>query len=219
MICSAAATYDLGALAGYRRFKEVVNAFGCTQTAGNPEVCQPAIPNAVEAITQNNIWQSPRLGFGGSRRVRGAFQVERGAAWLPYVRLNGTDAHWLRIGGDVGDFAGPIPEDGIGMGYQLEAAFSYDVTPNASVGVGARIGTCRPTAIRISRTSSSAREGRRSRFPAKSDIYEYVQFQASYSSAACPSPRTDYGACRRGRCPRLLKILVSAVFGWRVVPC
>jgi outer membrane protease len=130
--------YNLGVFAGYFLFKEVVNAFGCTQTAGNPEVCQPAIPNAVEAITQNNIWQSPRLGFGGSVVFAERFKLSGDAAWLPYVRLNGTDAHWLRIGGDVGDFAGPIPEDGIGMGYQLEAAFSYDVTPNASVGVGAR---------------------------------------------------------------------------------
>jgi hypothetical protein len=52
------------------------------------------------------------------------------------VRLNGTDSHWLRIAD--GEFLGPIPEDGIGQGYQLEATLSYAVTPNISVGVGGR---------------------------------------------------------------------------------
>ena len=130
--------FNLGAFVGYFLFKEVVNAFGCTQTATNPDVCQPAIPNAVESITQTNVWQSPRLGLNGSVVFAERFKFSADAAWLPYVRLNGADAHWLRIGSAVGDFAGPIPEDGTGMGYQFEALLSYAITPRASVGVGAR---------------------------------------------------------------------------------
>jgi outer membrane protease len=130
--------YNFGIFAGYFLFKEVVNAFGCTQTASNPNVCQPAIPDGVEGITQTNVWQSPRLGLGGSIVFADRFKFSADAAWLPYVRLNGTDAHWLRIGPFMGDFTGPIPEDGTGMGYQLEAMFSYYLTPNASVGIGAR---------------------------------------------------------------------------------
>jgi len=132
------ADYNLGIFAGYFLFKEVVNAFGCTQTASNPDVCQPAIPTGVEGITQTNVWQSPRVGLGGAIVFADRFKFSADAAWLPYVRLNGTDAHWLRIGPFMGDFIGPVPEDGTGMGYQLEAAFSYSLTPNASVGIGAR---------------------------------------------------------------------------------
>jgi len=130
--------YNLGLFAGYFILKEVVKAFGCTQTATNPDVCQPSVPTAVESITQSNIWQSPRLGLGGSVMFADRFKFSADAAWLPYVRLSGTDTHWLRIGSAMGDFTGPIPEDGTGMGYQLEAALSYNFTPNASIGVGAR---------------------------------------------------------------------------------
>jgi hypothetical protein len=39
----------------------------------------------------------------------------------------------------VGNFNGPIPEDGTGnSGFQLEAILSYAVTPNFNIGVGAR---------------------------------------------------------------------------------
>jgi outer membrane protease len=129
--------FNLGALVGYTIFKESMTAYGCTQTAANPNVCQPAIPNATKVITQTNIWQSPRLGANGSVTL-GRFTLNADAAWLPYVKLNGTDSHWLRIGTATGDFSGPIPEDGTGMGYQLEALLSYAITSNASVGVGAR---------------------------------------------------------------------------------
>jgi hypothetical protein len=54
------------------------------------------------------------------------------------VQLRGTDAHLLRIGNDVGDFTGAIPETGTGQGYQLEAVLSYQLTPNASIGIGGR---------------------------------------------------------------------------------
>jgi outer membrane protease len=129
--------FNLGAFAGYTIFKQSVNAFGCAQAAGNPDICEPAISTGIKVITQTNIWQSPRLGANGSLML-GRFTLTADAAWLPYVTLNGSDSHWLRMGTAVGDFTGPIPEDGTGMGYQLEAQLSYNITPNASIGVGAR---------------------------------------------------------------------------------
>jgi hypothetical protein len=38
----------------------------------------------------------------------------------------------------LGAFSGPIPEDGIGWGFQLEGLVSYRVTDQFSVGVGGR---------------------------------------------------------------------------------
>jgi hypothetical protein len=130
--------YRVGAFAGYHYFNETVNAFGCAQTAGNLDICQPSVPQSIEVISQNNIWQSVRLGLDGSVLLGDRFTLSAEAAWLPYVWLNGADTHWLRIGTAVGDFTGPIPEDGRGQGYQLEALLSYQVTQYVSVGVGGR---------------------------------------------------------------------------------
>ena len=182
--------FNLGAFAGYFLFKEDVNAFGCTQTAGNPDVCQPAVPTRVEVISQTNIWQSPRLGVGGSIVFAERFKFSADAAWLPYVRLNGADTHWLRIGGGVGDFAGPIPEDGIGMGYQLEAVFSYDVTPNASVGVGARYWHLQTNGNSHFENLIVGEERGRSRLPGK-PIFTACSSRAATSSALIQSASTD----------------------------
>jgi len=128
--------FNFGAFVGYHILNETVNAYGCTQTAGNPGICQPAIPTAAEVISQNNIWQSPRVGVDGSVKFGDRFKLSADAAWLPYVILSGADTHWVRIA--EGDFSGPIPEDGTGQGYQMEALLSYNVTQTTSLGVGAR---------------------------------------------------------------------------------
>jgi hypothetical protein len=126
----------LGAFAGYNYFRQNVNAYGCTQTASNPVICVPAIDSSVLGISQTNNWGSVRLGLTGDARV-GHFQIGGDAAVL-YSHLSGADTHWLRIGTDPGDFIGPIPEDGSGWGYQLEANVDYRVRTNLTIGVGAR---------------------------------------------------------------------------------
>ena len=130
--------FRVGAFVGYHYFTQQMNAYGCAQTATNPFVCQPAVPNTVEVISQSNQWQSVRVGLDGTLRIGDRFTLTGEAAWLPFVFLNGADTHWLRIGTAVGDFAGPIPEDGRGYGYQVELLLSYQVTEYGSVGIGAR---------------------------------------------------------------------------------
>jgi hypothetical protein len=130
--------FRIGTLVGYHYFNQAVNSFGCTQTAGNPDICQPPVPNSIEVISQRNEWQSLRLGVDGSLRIGERFTLGAEAVYLPLVFLNGADTHWLRIGPAVGDFTGPIPEDGRGYGYQFEAVLSYRVTEYGSVGIGAR---------------------------------------------------------------------------------
>ena len=127
--------FRVGAFAGYHYFNETANAFGCAQTAGNPDVCNPSIPSSVADNLTEKQMASERLGLDTTVLLGDRFKFSAEGAWLPYVRLSGTDAHWLRIGSD---FTGPVPEDGTGWGYQLEALLSYQVTENASVGVGAR---------------------------------------------------------------------------------
>jgi outer membrane protease len=131
--------FRVGAFAGYHYLLEKVSAQGCGQLATNPFVCGGVpIPNQVKVITQDNNWNALRLGLDGAYDVTDRLRLSVDAAWLPYVWLNGTDSHWLRIGTDIGDFAGPIPEDGKGWGYQLEGIISYRVSDYVSVGVGGR---------------------------------------------------------------------------------
>jgi opacity protein-like surface antigen len=131
-------TWRLGAFVGYHYLQEKVSAFGCTQTAGNPFICVPDIPMTLVVINQNNTWHSLRLGVEGDVKFSDRLKLNLEAAWLPYVSLDGADTHWLRIGSFPGAFTGPIPEDGTGWGYQLEAVLSYHLTNNVSLGVGGR---------------------------------------------------------------------------------
>ena len=56
----------LGFFGGYFYNSERVNAFGCTQTAGNPFICVPPISSSVLAITQDTTWNAVRVDSMGS---------------------------------------------------------------------------------------------------------------------------------------------------------
>jgi hypothetical protein len=101
-------------------------------------VCEPTIAPAVLAITEEANFHSVRLGIATEVRFFDRFKLSAEAAWLPLVKLKSEDTHWLRLGGQVGDFAGPIPEGGSGTGVQLEGVLSFQATRHFSVGVGAR---------------------------------------------------------------------------------
>jgi len=130
--------FRLGAYAGYHYLDQSVSAYGCGQVGSNGAICGNPIPNNVLVITQSNHWNSLRLGLDATVKLGGPFSLSLDAAWLPYVKLNGGDSHWLRIGTMPGDFTGEIPEDGQGTGFQLEAALAYAVNSNVKVAVGGR---------------------------------------------------------------------------------
>lgn len=130
-------TYRVGAFVGYHFLNEQVSAYGCGQMATS-DVCAFLVPSYVLVITQQNNWNSLRVGANGEVKLTDRLKLGVDAAWLPYVALNGTDAHWLRIGTEAGDFTGAIPEDGHGTGYQLEATLSYALNEAFDIGLGAR---------------------------------------------------------------------------------
>jgi len=131
--------FRVGAFVGYNYTQQVVSAQGCGQIGNNPLICGFfTIPPTVKVITQDNNWDSLRVGLNGEVDVTRQLKLNVDAAWLPKVWLNGTDAHWLRISNFPGDFTGPIPEDGTGWGYQLEGVLSYRLNDWLTVGVGGR---------------------------------------------------------------------------------
>jgi hypothetical protein len=129
--------FHIGLFAGYHYLREHVSAFGCAQLASHPSICGGGIPDFIRVITQDNNWHALRVGVDAAVEInRLKFSVD--AAWLPYAWLDGADTHWLRVGNSPGDFTGPVPEDGKGWGYQLEAVISYRLTDWINIGVGGR---------------------------------------------------------------------------------
>jgi len=129
------ADFRVDAFVGYHYFHQRLKAFGCQQTASNPNICAGGIPNSVAVIVEDDTWQSLRLGLNADIPLpfadRWRLNVE--GAWLPYVWMSGTDNHLLRP-----DLPEPIQEDGHGWGYQLEALLSYQFNEAISVGIGGR---------------------------------------------------------------------------------
>ena len=130
--------YKVGGLIGATFISEQLNAFGCTQTATNPDVCVPAgyVGANNLTISDNNVWWGARLGLVGEANLPGGFTVRGEAVWLPFLTLSGENTHDLRI---PQDFSGPIPERATGhLGYQLEGEVDYALSHNFTLGVGAR---------------------------------------------------------------------------------
>jgi len=132
------ADFRLDAFVGYHFLDEHMKAFGCTQLAGNTAVCDPSVSTDVAVIHQESTWQSLRLGLAADLPLFDRLRLNVEAAWLPYVWMNGADTHILRIGTAPGDFTGPIPEDGLGWGYQFEAVLTYKITDSFDLGIGGR---------------------------------------------------------------------------------
>lgn len=127
------ADFRVDAFVGYHYLHERMKAFGCQQTASNPDICAGGIPNSVAVIVEDNTWQALRLGLNAEFPIVDRLRLNLEAAWLPYVWLSGTDNHLLRR-----DLPVPTPEDGHGWGYQLEALLSYRLDDAISLGVGGR---------------------------------------------------------------------------------
>jgi opacity protein-like surface antigen len=131
--------YRVGPLVGYQYFHEVRNAYSCNQLATNPDFCVPALPSSTLGITDDDQWQSLRMGVTGDVWLNDNLKLSADAAWLPFSYLDGRDTHWLRLD-TPGGFLASEPLTGTGHdGYQVEAVLSYQVAPAVSLGVGGRL--------------------------------------------------------------------------------
>lgn len=115
---------------GYTRFQQDMTAFGCRQIADPRAACVPTIPKNVRVISEDDTWQALRLGVVADMALTRRFTLTGEAAYLPYVSFEGTDNHILR--------SLVSPEEGDGLGVQLEATLSYAITDAFSVGIGGR---------------------------------------------------------------------------------
>jgi opacity protein-like surface antigen len=133
-----------GIFIGYNNYSETMGAYGVAQTAnpngpfGPGTGDAPLPPTGHAIITQDATWQSLRLGAGGEFNLAPRLRLSAEAAYLPYVWVDATDMHFQGNGPKVSS----VNEmNGTGVGAQIEAMLSYDVTDHWSIGVGARYWT------------------------------------------------------------------------------
>ena len=127
--------YKLGAFVGYNYYKENKSAYGCTQIANPFSDCVGVnvTPSSVVSITEDDTWQSLRVGVNGNIMITDQLKLGADVAYLPYVQFSGVDNH---LGWDP---VKVFPEwANSGQGVQLEAILSYAVTDQFSFGVGGR---------------------------------------------------------------------------------
>jgi opacity protein-like surface antigen len=115
---------------GYTQLREDMEAYGCRQIANQFSDCVPPLPTSTLGITEDDKWHGLRLGSAIDFAVTSRLALTADAAYLPYVTFSGVDDHVIR------DLVSP--EDGRGIGVQLEASLSYLLTESLSVGVGGR---------------------------------------------------------------------------------
>ncbi len=73
--------YKVGTFIGYTFENDSYNAFGCTQTASNPDICAggPSMSGVYSntlALSDQYTWNAARIGVSGSYRFQGV-TVER----------------------------------------------------------------------------------------------------------------------------------------------
>jgi opacity protein-like surface antigen len=125
---------NVGGFIGYNYFRENKQAFGCVQIANSNSDCVPTLANSILGITEDDKWNSMRIGINSVLKVTDRLTLTSDAAYLPFVSFAGTDNHLLRS--DVGN---PVsPETATGRGVQLEAILSYAIARSFSVGAGGR---------------------------------------------------------------------------------
>jgi hypothetical protein len=129
---------SLAVFAGYGFLNESTNAFGCSQIAGDPQICVPTITSDIKGITEDTNWQFVRVGFWGELKLLDRLKLSGEVAWLPFLQLSAHDTHWLRLGQTPLAISGPIPEFGGGTGFQAEALLSYQLDERFNFGLGWR---------------------------------------------------------------------------------
>jgi hypothetical protein len=115
---------------GYTQFRETMQGFGCVQIANPASDCSSPLPTSVLAIIENDTWRALRLGVAFDIELAPRLSLAAEAAYLPRVKFSGTDDHVLR--------SLLSPEDGKGVGVQLEVMLSYALTDAMRVGIGGR---------------------------------------------------------------------------------
>jgi hypothetical protein len=95
-------------------------------------VCDPPYPANQPSITQDDTWQSLRVGVSAVTTIWDRLGINGDLAYLPYAQFSGLDTHWLR------EPVAYFPQEGTGRGVQAELILTYRFTENLTFGLGGR---------------------------------------------------------------------------------
>ncbi|MDF1683260.1 MAG: outer membrane beta-barrel protein [Legionellaceae bacterium] len=124
--------YKVSPFIGYHYWLTHYNAFGCNQTADNPDVCTTlAFSSLTDTLNDTATWNALRLGLNGDVKLANNVNFSVDAAYI-HAYLIGHDYHNLRS-----DIRGAF-FDGVGDGAQVDLALNWLATPDLSMGIGAR---------------------------------------------------------------------------------
>ena len=148
--------FRFGTFVGYNYYRETIGAFGCWQLINQLGPCgtTPSGGGTVATsghpiITLASTWQSLRVGAAGEFYLAPRLKLTADAAYLPYVTVDAVDYHFF---GNTPSVASINPLRGHGVGAQIEAMLSYELTQQWSIGVGARYWAMRTTEGTFERT-------------------------------------------------------------------
>jgi hypothetical protein len=77
--------YKVGPFVGYSYFHQTMNAFGCAQVVTPGSVCDPPYPANQPSITQDDTWQSLRVGVSAVTTIWDRLGINGDVAYLPYA--------------------------------------------------------------------------------------------------------------------------------------
>ncbi len=120
----------VGAFVGYNYYAQAINTYGCAQLAGDT-VCTPAVQSNLLGLTENDRFNSMRVGLSSEVMLTDRLRLGADAAYVPWVTYAGLDDHLLR------QLLGPDAANS-GNGVMLEATLDYAITNAWNVGVGGR---------------------------------------------------------------------------------
>lgn len=156
--------HRIGPFVGYTRYETVMNAVGC------PSGCSWQVDPTTIMINQTDAWQAIRLGISAEAVLWKRLKVGADIAWLPYVRYDGVDRHFLR------NIAFPVA--GNGTGVQGELILTWMATEKFGIGIGGRY-----WAMQSSSAMETGLYNAPNSFPVETDRYG-VFLQASYKFTA-----------------------------------
>jgi len=125
---------SIAAFAGLSGRLERYPSYGCVQTAPGSPICVPSVPSDYEVITQTMATLGLRFGVSTEVAVTERIGWRGEAVVRPLAFMAGVDNHWLRP--DIN----PLPQYGVGRGFELESAVSIAVTEQLELAAGGRIG-------------------------------------------------------------------------------
>lgn len=130
---------SVGPFVGYVYYHDHLNAYGCSQTAGNPNICRTVAPSLL-SISEDIDWNAMRLGLEGKWKPDWhGLEIDLNAAGSPLASITGQDDHWLRLNTPAADgFAAPQLFSGSATVLQFDALASIPLTTNIHFGVGGR---------------------------------------------------------------------------------